>query len=531
MPKGRDPNPLSEPEVEALVKTAFFDPGGESIEGAFVDRWEAYSDQAVDELLSKARDKLHLPGLEGFVLSALESPQLDLSTGIRVLFRLGAAIPEFVEKQRSHPDSRVRAVVSGARLWSDGEALDSFEDPDPLVREHALRTLIHTRSRETRTQTHVRRSLEDPSTEVRQVAAENTWFLGDPEGQSALLRRLDAEPEARVRRAILLRLAREAYREGIHRQGKALRDMIGEGVMQTLIAALGHEDAEIREAAARAMERFREIPIAQAMLQRLCVEQDSSVRFALIRFYGYSQIADEAFPVLEKIFREEEDQAVRVWTGFQFASFGSRAEPVLLEALAGDRSSLYRPAVMSLGAVGTLRAAPVLTRLLASAGNRWFQREIESALIDVVIRAAYDEPPRAWPENAGETVQGLIDALDLQPEMGWPTRVCKNDLNALPLWGRGLDLWALRPDGRLLCLDLDSVRHETWDEDDPEVRFASLVHGAETYPELAELIPTPPKDLRPCKHCLATGTGGEGLGGYCLRCSGLGWAPHGRTES
>ena len=106
----------------------------------------------------------------------------------------------------------------------------------------------------------------------------------------------------------------------------------------------------------------------------------------------------------------------------------------------------------------------------------------------------------------------------------WPVSMCKKELNALPLHGDQIYLWALRPDGVVLCLDHESASLPVEEESDPLKLYAVLVRGAREYPDLLELVPPRPEDVQPCHSCLATGVTGEGEAmRVCLGCGGLGW--------
>ena len=125
------------------------------------------------------------------------------------------------------------------------------------------------------------------------------------------------------------------------------------------------------------------------------------------------------------------------------------------------------------------------------------------------------------PEIAA-TLQAHIDALAPTTLGEWPVRVCQEELNALPLHSGNLFVWALRPDGAILVLDLDAVGHRVTPEEDELTRFAVVVHGARTYPVLRALIPRPPSGTAACLECNATGLG-PAPAQSCGHCRGLGW--------
>ncbi len=132
---------------------------------------------------------------------------------------------------------------------------------------------------------------------------------------------------------------------------------------------------------------------------------------------------------------------------------------------------------------------------------------------------------RVSPELS-ERIQRSIDGIETDDTLGrWLWRVCRDDLNALPLCGNQIYLWALRPDGTVLCVDHESFARETEPETDPLVLYAVLSHGLRDHPELGELVPAPPAGARPCGSCDGTGIVERGpeISETCLGCRGLGW--------
>jgi hypothetical protein len=128
------------------------------------------------------------------------------------------------------------------------------------------------------------------------------------------------------------------------------------------------------------------------------------------------------------------------------------------------------------------------------------------------------------PELARQ-VQERIDDLEVGDFRRWPMRVCRETMNALPLDGNQIYIWALRPDGVVLCLDHESASLPFEPETDPLKLYEVLRKGARIYPELRELVPEAPQGVRDCAVCGGTGQAGgaQPAAEECPRCRGLGW--------
>jgi hypothetical protein len=128
---------------------------------------------------------------------------------------------------------------------------------------------------------------------------------------------------------------------------------------------------------------------------------------------------------------------------------------------------------------------------------------------------------RPW---LSEQIQRRIDRLKTFGTANWVLRVCKEELNALPLQANAnqLDQWALRADGTVLCLDCDSVSHTFETVCNPVVRYAVLAEAARRYPELRELEPPRPAGVERCERCDGSGWT-DAARSSCPTCNGLGW--------
>ncbi|HEX5751949.1 MAG TPA: hypothetical protein VFZ09_37355 [Archangium sp.] len=52
-----------------------------------------------------------------------------------------------------------------------------------------------------------------------------------------------------------------------------------------------------------------------------------------------------------------------------------------------------------------------------------------------------------------------------------------------------IDLWVLRTDGQVLCIDHESFAQRAEPEEEAEVAYGKLEAGAMRHPELLELLP------------------------------------------
>jgi hypothetical protein len=132
--------------------------------------------------------------------------------------------------------------------------------------------------------------------------------------------------------------------------------------------------------------------------------------------------------------------------------------------------------------------------------------------------------PVTSPELAAY-IQRRIDELQPHSLGEWLVRVCKQELNALPIKANLIYLWALQPDGTVLCMDYEAFGLPVEPETDDLVLYAVLLHAARKDAELQPLVPPPPPDTRPCSSCESTGVWieADGTQESCLGCSGLGW--------
>ena len=143
--------------------------------------------------------------------------------------------------------------------------------------------------------------------------------------------------------------------------------------------------------------------------------------------------------------------------------------------------------------------------------------------------------PLAPSSELAASIQRQIDELRTEPIQYGLWRVCK-ELNALPIHGNLVYLWAIRPDGVVLCIDHEAFNHPTEVEVDPAAIYEALVQGSSACPELRGLLPVRPADAELCKACWGGGEVAKsapvsaGVNGICSRCEGRGWFSPGQSH-
>jgi len=557
--------------IDALLRTALHDTGGESIEGGFVDRYEKYCWQAVDALDDLFRRDKFTPADEDRIRQALRQPDVVPDNAVHLLVYLRQYTANLVDEMLGDQSPEVRAVAatSAVKRGDYDRWTRALDDPDPRVRLAAVTALATDGGRPYDKGPPLRGLLDDDDPEVRRVAIGCCGFIRDPEGAAALLRRLQIEPDDDLRRVILLRLGQGTAGQAYNGGGDRLVRAIGPDVRAALHQAVAHPDAEVRLAAAKALALLDGVEDAVAMLARLAVEEAPEVRRALTSRTPYHRISQQAFPVLSRLLAGDCDPVVRWQAAIDLRYCGPIAQPVLLAALGDGNAGVRREAAESLGIVGDRRVLPPLRSLLTDPASRRDVSEIQTAIEHIEQRhpppPAASPPPVASPPVASPTsptsppavspplppaaAQGSASPVRHNPPAlrppspqlsawierriaqpvpplpgDWPGRYCRETLQALPIHGNGVDLWAIRPDGTILCLDLDSVRHATDVETHPERRLEALVHGAAQFPELQALLPVRPANSPACPHCHATGLREAPDNTIiCPACGGLGW--------
>ncbi len=509
------PLPSDSDQVAALIDTALHDTGGESVEGAFVDHWVLNASVAIDALDALFRERGFTDTDAALITAAIRDPRAPSEAVTRLLIGLKRwtdQIRRSLSEDR-RPETRAAVARADPGLFDPAPWLRDLADADPHTRCEAIRIIRLYQSRIDDAQARLRAVLDDPDPGVRAAAADAVDFYRNEPGGAALAGRLEIEPERGIRKTIQLRIADRIARESIHVGSDTIEARTGPALKGALLRALSDEDDDVRAQIFHAFRRWRDPEVASALFERLRIEMSPKVRAWLVLYEGYSIIRERALPHLLELLRSDPSAVIRTRVAFLMGSFGPETETALVDAL--DDPGAMRAAAMTIGRFGSTRALPKLMREWARPANHGIRRELESALRDTAITAAH-APNTARPPGAPERIQARINALNPTALGQWPIRVFKEDLNALPLHGNAIFVWALRTDGEIVRMDHEAFGHPSAREDDPLTRFAVVAQGALRYPELADVIPQPPVSARPCAACLSRGEG-------CGACGGLGW--------
>jgi hypothetical protein len=298
---------------------------------------------------------------------------------------------------------------------------------------------------------------------------------------------------------------------------------MGEGALVDHWVPSENDPADNRLAVSRLEELFRGTGFSdadagqiQAALSRHEIPHDAAAHLA-------ERLRDFIGPLVERMLADPDARvrangaraAAMALPRERWSPLDAGAVPPLIEALRD--TACVRAAAMSLGHVGDLRALPALIDAWSEPRNRLHARFIEKGLTDIATREAHAAPPPV-PADLPDRVRALLDAW--QPA-DWVGRACK-ERGGLPLGGNQIYIWALRPDGEILCIDHESFSHATEPETDPLTRFAMMVQGARRHPELSDAIPRPPVNARPCAPCSGTGAR-PGQESGCMSCGARGW--------
>jgi len=96
--------------------------------------------------------------------------------------------------------------------------------------------------------------------------------------------------------------------------------------------------------------------------------------------------------------------------------------------------------------------------------------------------------PRAPSPELAALLRKWVDELPPVGSGSMIERLCKEN-DAIPLHCNVVYLYALRTDGQVLCIDHESFAQRAEPEENADVAYGKIAIGAETHPELLELIP------------------------------------------
>ncbi len=460
--------------VAGLIHDALWAEGGETVEGAFVDRWVSNASLAYNELTERFQEHGFSDADAELFRQAMRREPTDRM--VDLLDALRTWTESVVRQMLDDPEPRARATALGVawRFLPVTSLVPYLKDPDATVRAAALNAVCDRRYGvpEPERKAHLEQAFADPSPEVRRAAGLGFVVYGKPEVRRNLAHMIENEPDKGVHTDLVTALARETARSGIGGDPEQLTSRLGPELRALLIQELNNDDPQVRKTLAEALVRLRGRDVGNALLYRLAMEESGDVRFAMRHYSGFDEVLDRALEVFAHRLMAE-------------------PEPWIREKLEYLRLKFFRQ--------------------LAAALRR---EEHDGELRDVSSPS---------PELAA-AIQRRIDALPGERGIDWPTSVFKLDLNALPLHSTSaLYCWGIRPDGTVVCLDLDTIADAAEVETNPLIRFVVIVQGAVRYPELRKLIPTPPEGTRLCKECGGVGSDPKNSGQTCSLCNGYGW--------
>ena len=485
------------------------------VEGAFADEWISNSYTATEELGELLPNGI-TSDLQPTFRELLLEPDTDEGVAAKVLARLGEdKVRRLVLELLVDPEERARGigVRTAGYMFSEGFLAPYFRDESAHVRVAAIQTVATHAARFEDPAALTQSAFDDPEPWVRRTAYGVAGFKSLPQ----LAERLWVETDLPSLKAGMFRAAQELRREGVHYAGERLERGLGSKMRTLLLEGLNDEEAYLRKEIASALNRLRGQDISNAMLERLKIETEQSVRAQIVLFDGFEE---NAYPLLLALFIGDSDCTVRTRCAFLLERFPSAAA-ALAKAVAEADQTVWRAATMSLGRVGTRTELPALLSAAAHPDSRWFRSELHRAIMDISIKDAYLEHPT--PPDLSQRIQVLIDELDPDPVTSWHLLACKESFNALPIFSNMLYTWAVRPDGTIIRFDREAVGIRIEDEVDPVAKFSALANGAKTYPELVALIPPPPKTIQLCRECLGKGWLEGQEFPHCSRCEGIGW--------
>jgi len=338
-------------KIEELIRTSLYDTDGESVEGAFVDRWESYAGRANEALAEIYQEQGFTEADAVLIREAIRQPEAPLEAVASLSIELAHWIQPILPAMRNSPSPRERAVAvrilgDTSFLWRIRQDLDldvllqGLVDPEVAVRETTVRmlSLLPRRKEALQAETALALALEDEAPCVRMAAGSALTFLNRPEGAAALLRCLEHETDKSVRRTLLLAIADQIRKEGVH-TGYAgrlpMRQQVGEPLVALLLRTLSDAEVPVRVGIVKALHEVGGTDVALALLERLRKEAHPDVRYVLLRYPDrqYSQIIGQALPVFTELLESDPSAQVRSQAVWVLKGCGLHARPLLRAAL------------------------------------------------------------------------------------------------------------------------------------------------------------------------------------------------------
>ncbi len=255
--------------------------------------------------------------------------------------------------------------------------LPVLADPHPFVRAAAVNALGLLRGPVSPRFAELLDPKKEPDASVRQAAATNLAFLGDPTAGAALILALkDAQPGVRYAAARSLGALRVA--QAVPALAEALKDP-DSGLRRTAAGALGQ------------LPSSASVPVLQSAL---AAEKDQEVRAELVRSLGLTGDPGAADTLDAGL--KDPDPGMRLQAAQALARLGrSDGMPAVLEILKSPQTDLRRRAASVLAVIGDdKQALPALKAALESESDPAARGALQDSVAQVKARfGIVDQPP------------------------------------------------------------------------------------------------------------------------------------------
>ncbi len=296
-------------------------------------------------------DAEHKSGWEAYLLSATDSQDHELASfAIPLLARItGAAHRELYEKLTLHEAGEIRAAAVDALIRTGEKRVISainamFTDPDPRVRSQSALAAASLSS--PRTIQLLVSLLFDACSEVRRSAAYAASQLDDPELGPPVAAALEKEQDQDTIEHLLV----------------AIGNCSGGNALPVLTAYMYQHGGQFRDLALRALRKLK-LPVSASVF--LSLLDDVSVN---IRRQSIEQLAvlktTKAIPRIREKLRWDPDEHVRAAAARALGELQDKDSFALLQKAAEEHAVVKTQAVIALGHIGLVDAAPLLLTLL-----------------------------------------------------------------------------------------------------------------------------------------------------------------------